>query len=358
MHQATLGRWGFGWALIAGLGWGCGDDTAPSDAGPGNPPAGDASAEQTASDAPPAVPDRGTSAAALRAGVDGARYQADLELIAQPRLPGSAHWQAVQDLCADRLAALGYSVERQAYGTGVNVVGTRPGTINSPGVLVSAHYDHIADCPGADDNATGVAAVLEVARVLATAQVPGTLIAACWDEEEGGMVGSEAYAARAVSVGASFGAVVSIDMIGYASSQSNSQTMPPGLDTLFPVQTAQMRANGLRGDFVAVVADESPAPWSTVFARHAAAESLPTLELLVPAALKTSTATADLRRSDHASFWRHDLAATALLDTAEYRNPHYHCTGGPDVVSDLDLGFALKVVRATVGATAEALGLP
>ena len=60
--------------------------------------------------------------------VEPARYQTDLEEIAMPREPMTAHWQVVQDLCADRLTGLGFTVERQAYGTGVNVIGVRMGT--------------------------------------------------------------------------------------------------------------------------------------------------------------------------------------------------------------------------------------
>src|SRR5690606_20146741 len=130
--------------------------------------------------------------------VEAARYQADLEAIAMPREPESAHWQAVQDLCAERLEGLGFTVERHAYATGVNVIGVREGTSEPQRrVLVGAHYDHIAGCAGADDNASGVAGALEAARVLAMASFPRTLVVACWDEEERGLIGSRAYAERA-----------------------------------------------------------------------------------------------------------------------------------------------------------------
>ena len=60
--------------------------------------------------------------------VDRGAYEADLTTIAAPRSPRTPRWQAVQDLCADRFAALGLDVERHAYTTGVNVIGVRPGT--------------------------------------------------------------------------------------------------------------------------------------------------------------------------------------------------------------------------------------
>ena len=97
-------------------------------------------------------------------------------------------------------ASLGYTVEREAYGTGVNVIGVLDGT-SAPAeqVVISAHYDSVANCPGADDNGSGVAGVLEAARVLSTSQHKRTLVVACWDEEEKGLIGSSAFVARAAA---------------------------------------------------------------------------------------------------------------------------------------------------------------
>src|SRR5262245_45469411 len=109
------------------------------------------------------------SPAQLASCYDPVAYKADVTFVGKPREHHSAHWQAVQDLGFDRLSELGFEVERQVYDTGVNVIGTKKGA-RSPGeqVIVSAHYDHIPGCPGADDNATGVAAVMEIARILST----------------------------------------------------------------------------------------------------------------------------------------------------------------------------------------------
>jgi hypothetical protein len=72
---------------------------------------------------------------------DTEQYVADVTFVASERTPGSAHWQEVQDFCAKRLADLGYEVERQAYGTGVNVIGLRRGTsIPDEQIFISGHY--------------------------------------------------------------------------------------------------------------------------------------------------------------------------------------------------------------------------
>jgi len=100
---------------------------------------------------------------------DKTRYVADLNFI--PRASRSvvdAHHQEMQDLCASRFSALGFTVERYKYGDGVDIIGTLPGTSQPEEmVIVSSHYDTVMGGDGADDNASGVAAVQESPRLLA-----------------------------------------------------------------------------------------------------------------------------------------------------------------------------------------------
>ena len=283
--------------------------------------------------------------------VEQSRYEADLAFVAAPRSPGSAHWQAVQDLCADRFTALGYTVERHAYGTGVNVIGKLIGTAApAEQVVLSAHYDHITGCAGADDNGSGVAGLLEAARVLAAAPHPRTLAVACWDEEERGLIGSGAWAARTVERGETVVVMYDFEMIGYRSDTPNSQTMPDGLELLFPDAAAALAANQYRGDFIAVIADASPASTlaTSTLAGAAEAGGLPSLALQLPEGLEKSFVVGDLRRSDHAEFWDRDIPALMITDTSEFRYSGYHCYDGPDTPDRLDPAFATAVVRATV----------
>jgi hypothetical protein len=294
---------------------------------------------------------------ALALCVDGAAYQTDLVLIAAPREPGSAHWQTVQDLCADRLASLGFTVERQSYGTGVNVVGTRTGTGATPRrVLVGAHYDSTPGCPGADDNATGTAAALEVARVLAMRDFEDTLVVACWDEEERGLIGSEAYATAARAAGEDIEVYFNFEMIGFVDDTPGAQTIPAGIDLLFPAANAELEANEFRGDFLALVGDESAGAAVESLERNGDLLGLPNIPLVVPQTLVSEPLLGDLRRSDHAPFWDLSYPAIMLTDTSEFRYDAYHCGGGPDVVENLDQAFTTLVIRTTVAAAAEALG--
>ena len=287
--------------------------------------------------------------------VDRAAYQADLAMIAQPRSPGTPHWQAVQDLCADRFAELGFAVERHAYATGTNVIGVRAGT-RAPAerVVVSAHYDSVANCAGADDNGTGVAATLEAARVLSRSNHARTLIVACWDEEERGLIGSKAYVARAKASGEQIVLALVFEMIGYRSTAPMSQQSDAQLEAVFPDAAAQIAANDYRGDFALVVNDGTATTAVSDMQTIATDVGLPVVNISLLAPLKRSIDA--LRRSDHAPFWDADYPALFVTDTANYRNPHYHCAqSSSDALADIDYEFALKNVKAVVGAAAAAL---
>ena len=295
----------------------------------------------------------------LRDCVDGTRYQADLEFIAQPREPGSAHWQAVQTLCFDRFVEMGLEVELMPYATGTNVVGRLPGTVTpDEQILIAAHYDHIPDCPGADDNASGVAGLLETARVLTQRSYPRTAIFACWDEEELGLIGAEAYAMVASQAGDDLLFNYNFEMIGYYDEAQGAQTVPAGLDLLFPTQVTELDSWGYSGDWIALIVDHEGLEHAQYMEAHADAIGLKNLLLNIPMGAENQPLLSDLRRSDHAAFWAVGYAAMMITDTSEFRYSAYHCMNGEvDSVDKLNQEFSTKVVQATVGAAAQSLGL-
>lgn len=304
----------------------------------------------------PACP--AASPAALMDCVDPARHLADLEFVSAERTPGSPHWQAVQDLCATRLAELGYDVELHEYGTGVNVIGTRLGTsLPDEHVIVGGHYDHIPACSGADDNGSGVAATLEVARILADLPTPRTLVITCWDEEELGLIGSDAQAQRALDEGMVIHAVFSLDSIGYASDEPDSQEVPAGFDLLFPDEYAQLEADQFRGDFLLWVSDDTLGETGAALVGFADTLGLPTIGTALSDDLKLSPLLSDLRRSDHASFWDRDIPAMFFNDTGEFRYGGYHCGDGDDTVDRVNLDYALAVTKVALATTGVALGM-
>lgn len=287
----------------------------------------------------------------LRA-VERSRLEADIRFIAKPRPPGSPHHAAVRERCAERLKAAGFDVFRQPFAGGENIVGTKAGP-SSKRFILSAHYDHIAHCSGADDNATGVAIVWEAARVLGKGNFKHTLVLACWDDEESGLYGSAAYAARCKQQKEDIALMVSLDGVGFTNDTPGSQSMPPGFDRMFPAMNKRLEELEHRGNFIAAIGDTSAAPGLRLVQRYAEHAKLPVLGDAL--GVLKRLALLDAARSDHASFWLHRFPAMLVTDTANFRSPYYHCQRGDDAVETLDLAFTTRVAQTMVGAMADML---
>ncbi len=288
--------------------------------------------------------------------VDQTAFVSDLTFIAKERTPGSDHWKAVQDMCYSRLTDLGYDVERHVYATGVNVIGRKQGTAPDGGdVILSAHYDHISGCAGADDNASGLASLFEAARILANSKFKNNLVLACWDEEERGLVGSRAYVDRAESNGDLIITSLVFDTIAYTDSAPNSQTLPMGFDLFFPDMAKWLTERESRGDFIVILSVEDTRDSSHSLEYWAEFVSLPMFVLELDDTQKNSDLFGDLRRSDHAAFWLKDYPALMITDTANFRNPYYHCLAGQDTIDTIDIPFVIKVTQATIGSVADSL---
>lgn len=275
------------------------------------------------------------------------QYLQDIQFISKkPRTPGSSHHRSVQKMCAQRLDELGFQVELQNYGSGVNVIGISPGKLNpTEKILVSAHYDTVPQCNGADDNASGIAGVFETARLLVTKKHKRTLVIACWDEEESKTIGAKEYVAQEKSNNSDIKMSFVYEMIAYKSDEAMSQQIPAGFDVLFAKQVDKIKNNQNRGDFILLVYDEDAQGMLTSISEHAESQMLPLIQIEVSANLKKSISLADLRRSDHAPFWDADYPAMMITDTANFRNENYHCLNGEDNIESLDIDFALKTVN-------------
>ena len=275
------------------------------------------------------------------------RFLRDVEFISQmPRISGQLHHKQVQDLCAKRFNELGFDVEHHDYGTGINVIGVYPGKQNpTEKILVSAHYDTVPDCNGADDNASGIAGVFETARLLASKEHDRSLIVACWDEEERKTLGSKAYVEREKNKETDIKMSYVYEMIAYTDNQPNSQQIPAGFERLYPLQVKQIHNNQKRADFIALIYDDKATEMLSTIVTHARRQNLPVLQFIVNSQFKTSPLAVDLRRSDHSAFWDEDYPAMMITDTANFRNPHYHCLDGEDNVETLDAEFAIKIIN-------------
>jgi hypothetical protein len=248
--------------------------------------------------------------------------------------------QKTGELIQTRFEQLGLRVWRQeTAGTPFstsNIVAELPGTSRPEEiVLVGAHYD--AFHSGADDNTTGVAGVLELARVLSQYKFERTVRFVGFDFEEFGLVGSARYVDAEGGKAEHIVASMVFDCIGYYDPTPGSQGSLPGL----PTPSA--------GDFLAVIAnDVSSHRASEVFALNEALKLMKVLPIIAPRD-GTGPLTGNLMRSDHASFWVQGHEALFLTDTANFRNPHYH--QDTDTIETLDsVSFrrAVQVSAATL----------
>lgn len=213
----------------------------------------------------------------------------------------------------------GHDVARQAYRVRdvecANLEITRPGRLRPDEIIVvGAHYDSVEGSPGANDNASGVAGLLEIGRGLADATSGRTVRLVAFVNEEPpffwwGQMGSMIYARAARRRGDDIRLMISLEMLGCYSDQPGSQQYPPCFRYFYPD----------RGDFLAMVSNLRSRRMlrRTVSAFRTACdvplESVATLGF-VPG----------VSWSDHLAFWRQGYRALMVTDTAFYRYPYYH----------------------------------
>jgi len=207
--------------------------------------------------------------------------------------------------------------------------------LNAPFLLIGAHYDAVPGSPGADDNATGMAALLEVAQLFSprTTSLPLKLV--FFDGEEAGLWGSQAFAADAAETEEVSGAII-LEMLGYRCQVEGCQQYPP-LPVSPPTQI---------GDFLAVVGDRAHPQLTQAFQQSAS--TLPIYTLSIPTVAGLAP---DLIRSDHVSFWRQGIGAVMVTDTANFRNPHYHQES--DRPDTLDREFFTAATQTIVNVVAQ-----
>ena len=270
--------------------------------------------------------------------VSGERLYKHVKALAKERYTEAERTQA-RNYITQELKASGWVPTLQAFKGGVNVVARRAGTDPEAGtILVASHYDTVKGSPGADDNATGVATILEIARSLGSRLTPRTLQIAFFDQEEEGLIGSLAFTGDRENLTNLRGAII-LDMIGFACHAPGCQQYPEGLPLTPPSD---------RGDFLAVAGDIEHLPLLNSFGSQ---PGLPPV-VRVPVPLK-GLATPDVLRSDHAPFWYRGIGAVIVSDTANFRSPHYHQPS--DTPETLDGKFFVGAAQIVTNATAALL---
>ncbi len=213
--------------------------------------------------------------------------------------------------------------------TGINLIAKHPGDLFANQVyIVDGHYDTVANTPGADDNASGTAGMLEVMRVLSQFNTAYTLKFIAFDKEELGLVGSR-YHVNNRDRSETIRGLINFEMIGYTCTTQPECLQFPNADTSI---------YNIKSSFANTLSDT----FNQIGATH------------VPA-LKITPVTDDgdfnFRRSDHAPFWDIGVDALFLSDGANFRTPHYHQTS--DLLPTLDTAFMTQVVKTTIGTLAQ-----
>jgi len=254
---------------------------------------------------------------------------------------GQRHLAAVESYIEEELKSYGLSVESDIFtywGKSYrNLIG-RVGSADRDAslVILGAHFDSVEGTPGADDNASGVAVLLETARLLSSVGLRSQVLFCAFNLEELNMIGSNHFAKKLKRAGVRVRAMISLEMVGFTNPRPGGQKYPVGLRWFYPQ----------RGDFIGVIGNWRSASLLKRFTRSMRqVQGLPVETLTV---LGNGFLIPAVRLSDHAPFWDAGYPALLVTDTSFFRNPHYHSPS--DTPETLDLDFMAKVCQGVVNA--------
>jgi hypothetical protein len=282
---------------------------------------------------------------------DPRRLRSDVEKLSVAFHPRDSHHPDNMAGCANYVRAQfldagAFSVTVQAFkangGNKYRNVCALFGEAEGPRTVVGAHYDSEVGTPGADDNASGVAGILEFARLVGKHPIPGNVEVVAYALEEApyfgsAEMGSMVHAKSLKDRGIMVRRAIILETIGYYSDLSGSQTFPdPALKALYPDT----------GNYIALVGRlDQYALLETIKAKMKTATDLPVYSVCAPATV------VGIDFSDHRSYWEYGFPALMVTDTAFYRNPHYHKSS--DTSDRLDYARMAKVVEGVYGAIAK-----
>ena len=207
-------------------------------------------------------------------------------------------------------------------------------------LLFGGHYDVCGEIPGADDNASAVAGIIESARLLYphrdTLPFRVEFIAFVLEEPpyfDTPQMGSYIHAKSLYDAGTEVIGLINYEMIGYFSDEPGSQEYPvDGMEEIY----------GNVGNYIAMTANPASATFLESLDFGSIDAKLPLYEMVLPDALS------DITASDHLNYWHFGFNAIMVTDTAHFRNPNYHEVS--DTMETLDVEKMGYVVEAVVGA--------
>ncbi len=220
--------------------------------------------------------------------------------------------------------------------------------------IIDGHYETVSVSPGADDNGTAIAAMLEAARILSNYNFRNTIKFIGFDLEESGLVGSSRYVSQGIPSYEKIAGVINSEMIGYYCDAPNCQQIPSGFCTLFPAVCDSINSQQGKGNFLMNVANVNSNSLRYAF-DSCAKLYVPELRVLSLSTPGNGSSTPDLRRSDHAPFWDAGYKALMLTDGANFRNPNYHTAN--DTYQTINFKFLTGNVKAIIATVVSLAGI-
>ncbi len=233
----------------------------------------------------------------------------------------------------DKFRSYGCNVKRQPFtyqgNTYFNIIGEVKGTKTTKDeiLVIGAHYDTVMGTPGADDNASGVAGLLELARLAALRPFEMTVCFVAFSLEEPPIfrtehMGSYVYAKSLKDEGINVYGMISLEMLGYFCDSKGCQYYPlPMFRWFYPD----------KGNFISFVGNISSRAFTKKVKR-----SFKSVSSLPVESLNTASFVLGVDFSDHRSFWKFGYPAFMVTDTAFYRNPYYHGLGDTALTLDYE----------------------
>ena len=288
---------------------------------------------------------------------------------------GPRHYQdsyegmaAAQAYITTQLEQLGYQVDTEEFYVAGCVrpfynLSCRVGTaLDRPPLLIGCHYDTVAGSPGANDNASGLAAMLCLAELLKPLESkihiyflfftleernPGLTAAAQPDPLDFGtnaLIGSTRWAEDHPELVRSAMGMIDFDSIGYAREEPHTHKFIPGTLELC-AQLFSVDAEQEIGNFIVLISNQCPGGLHQAVAEHAKKENLPFALITVPAPYETvAQSMPALLYADHAAFWKRGVPCLFVTDTgSEQRYPYEHTP--LDTAEQLNYAFMEKIVR-------------
>lgn len=272
------------------------------------------------------------------------------------RTSNPTHLAAAKDKIEERFIEYNLPNARTPFTSngneGENIWARKPGVEKDDSTtFITGHFDTVAESPGADDNASAVAGVLEAMRILSQYEYKKTLKFLTFDLEEANLGGSTDYVANQVPDYEKVQGVLDFEMIGYYNETANSQKFPAGFELLYPEPSAQVKADSSRGNFITNVGNTKSKSLLNAYAA-AAAQYVPGFKVVsIEVTNVTAPFSLDLLRSDHAPFWAQGYKALMLTDGANFRNLAYHTAS--DTMGALNFTFMANVVKTALATAAQ-----